>query len=690
MSAVINTNIASLNAQRNLSASQSALSTSLQRLSSGLRINSAKDDAAGLAISERFSSQINGLNQAARNANDGISLAQTGEAALGEITSNLQRIRELAVQSANSTNSASDRLAIDQEVQQLLAEIDRTSTQTSFNGQKILDGSFGNATFQVGANAGETIGLTLSTSTRTNAIGGIASTTGTVDLDSVFSTTGLVVGSGELTIQFGSGTAVDVAAATYTTAADLATAINTAANTAAGTSGTTYATVSSGELVFSNSGASAFTIAGDDAATIGLTTVAAATGSNGADAIAAGDIDDVTMFEVTADDLTVAVDGGSAVSVAAGIYTGAELAAAINVATGGSEAAFAGGTITITGTADGGGGGGTIFAGDLATDLGLGTIAAAATDTVDTTDTGIFDQTGYTVSDLTVKVGAGAATAVTTGTYTQTELIDAINTAATTSAGSATTVASDDGSGGITITNTSTTDTITFGGATDSAALLGTQDTVVAVSTVAAGTATSTGVATAVAASSDTTLTLASGQFTLAVGDLDAASVTGTFASSAALATAVNNQINGVYASVDSNGYLNIQSSDALTLATSDTTLTTLGLTAGETATSGDLDGISVQTAADANETILRIDSALSSVSTLRGTYGAIQNRFESVIASLSTASENLSAARSRIQDADFAAETAALTRSQILQQAGTAMLAQANQLPNTVLSLLQ
>src|SRR5688500_14485809 len=142
MPQVINTNIASLNAQRNLTASQSALQTSLQRLSSGLRINSAKDDAAGLAIADRFSTQIRGLNQAVRNANDGISLAQTAEGALGEMGNNLQRIRELAVQAANSTNSASDRAAINEEVQQRLAEIDRTSSQTSFNGQKILDGSF--------------------------------------------------------------------------------------------------------------------------------------------------------------------------------------------------------------------------------------------------------------------------------------------------------------------------------------------------------------------------------------------------------------------------------------------------------------------------------------------------------------------------------------------------------------------
>jgi flagellin len=159
MPQVINTNIASLNAQRNLNASQGQANVALERLSSGLRINSAKDDAAGLAISERFQSQISGLNQAQRNANDGISLAQTAEGAMDEITNNLQRIRELAVQSANATNSISDRQALNQEVQQRIEEINRIASQTSFNGLKVLDGTFGTQTFQVGANAGETIGI---------------------------------------------------------------------------------------------------------------------------------------------------------------------------------------------------------------------------------------------------------------------------------------------------------------------------------------------------------------------------------------------------------------------------------------------------------------------------------------------------------------------------------------------------
>lgn len=159
MAQVINTNVMSLNAQRNLNTNSASLATTIQRLSSGLRINSAKDDAAGLAISERFTTQIRGLDVAARNANDGISLAQTAEGAMVEIGNNLQRIRELSVQSANATNSQSDREALNAEVAQLLKEIDRVANQTNFNGTKLLDGTFQGALFQVGANSGQTIGI---------------------------------------------------------------------------------------------------------------------------------------------------------------------------------------------------------------------------------------------------------------------------------------------------------------------------------------------------------------------------------------------------------------------------------------------------------------------------------------------------------------------------------------------------
>jgi flagellin len=167
MAITINTNVASLNAQRNLNNSQSALNNAMQRLSSGLRINSAKDDAAGLAISDRMTSQIRGLNQAARNANDGISLAQTAEGALQESTNILQRMRELAVQSANDTNSASDRSSLQSEVNQLKQEMTRIAETTTFNGKKLLDGSMTTAQFQVGANANQTISFGINSAAAT-------------------------------------------------------------------------------------------------------------------------------------------------------------------------------------------------------------------------------------------------------------------------------------------------------------------------------------------------------------------------------------------------------------------------------------------------------------------------------------------------------------------------------------------
>ncbi|MBT8097935.1 MAG: flagellin [Woeseia sp.] len=219
MAQSINTNVASLNAQRNLNRSQGLLNQSLERLSTGLRINSAKDDAAGLAISERFTTQIRGLNQAVRNASDGISLAQTTESALGELTNNLQRIRELAVQSVNATNSASDREALNAEVVERIAEIDRIAKQTNFNGVKVLDGSFGTATFQVGANVGDTIAVSLTTDVTAGAIGTVNTAEGTgfdMDTDAI-----------DVSVNFDNGEDLgDVVIAAGSTVQEAASAIN--------------------------------------------------------------------------------------------------------------------------------------------------------------------------------------------------------------------------------------------------------------------------------------------------------------------------------------------------------------------------------------------------------------------------------------------------------------------------------
>jgi len=225
MALVINTNVMSLNAQRNLTTSGSQLATALQRLSSGLRINSAKDDAAGLAITERMTSQIRGLNQAVRNANDGISLAQTAEGALGEIANNLQRIRELAVQASNASNSQSDREALNAEVQQLLAEIDRVANTTQFNNVKILDGSFTGQVFQVGANAGETISVGAIIDANTAAIGSVDVAKSTIDVSSLtdFNT---AIAAGGLTIHGVDIGAIDAASSADHRAQQLISAIN--------------------------------------------------------------------------------------------------------------------------------------------------------------------------------------------------------------------------------------------------------------------------------------------------------------------------------------------------------------------------------------------------------------------------------------------------------------------------------
>jgi flagellin len=211
MPSVINTNIASLNTQRNLSASQSSLNTSIQRLSTGLRVNSAKDDAAGLAIAERMNAQVKGLNVAARNANDGVSLAQTAEGALGKVGEMVQRMRELAVQSSNATNSADDRAALQQEVSQLKEEIDRVAQGTSFNGKKLLDGSFSAAKFQVGADAGESITVASITNAQLAGMGVVtrASTQSSTAITDLAATA-----VGDLTIN---GTDIGVLAAAGTT-----------------------------------------------------------------------------------------------------------------------------------------------------------------------------------------------------------------------------------------------------------------------------------------------------------------------------------------------------------------------------------------------------------------------------------------------------------------------------------------
>ena len=479
MPQVINTNLASLQAQRALSTSQSDVTTSLQRLSSGLRINGAKDDAAGLAISERFNAQIKGLNQAARNANDATSLAQTAEGALSEVTANLQRMRELAVQSSNATNSTSDRTALQTEVTQLMAEIDRVSNQTSFNGIKLLNGSFSAQAFQVGANAAETVSIASIASSRTTDLG-------TFNGYQAFDQT--------------IGTASDTAEARSVKIAGVTTSLGTIANDAKAIA----AALNASGLGFS--------------ASADATTIAGATGGAATDT----DTDTITL-------------NGVAISVT--------------------------GTSTVAGNR---------------------TAAVTAINAVSAT-------TGVTAVDDGAKVNLTAA--------------DGRNITGSFTAGTGNAAASY----GLTLSGS------------------------------------------AVGATIDITLQTSS-TGTVEIGGKDGGAGGAIF-----------------NATLDAVGGPQAIGTVGAALSTRDVT-----------------------TVANAQLMITSVDAALNSVNSSRAELGAIQNRFDSIVSALQTSSENQSAARSRIVDADFAAETAALTRGQILQQAGIAVLAQANAAPQNVLALLQ
>ncbi len=493
MPQVINTNIASLNAQRNLNTSQTALSTALQRLSSGLRINSAKDDAAGLSIADRMTSQIRGLNQAARNANDGISLAQTAEGALSQSGDILQRIRELAIQSANATNSAGDRQSLNSEVNQLVTELSRIASTTTFNGLKILDGTYQGQQFQVGAEANQTIGVSI------QGAGASDLKNNTITLKSAGSNDGL----GEA---------------------------SAAANTAPAGNG---------------AGAQTLTVAGSS----GSTTVS----------VAAND---------------------SAYTIASNIN---------NVS--GSTGVMAKASTTAT----------------------LSTISAAGT-------------ISFSLN------GGGTATSISaqiSSTSDLTAIATAINKAS--------------GKTGVTATLNATKDSVIMTQAD------GKDVTLDNFTNSAAGTA-------VVKGSVGTASNLTS-------GGTDSTRVAGT----------VN-----MYAP---NGFTAVSSAGTDVIAAGTTTTAS---------TSADLTTVDISTVDGANNAIAIVDAALSQVNSMRADLGAVQNRFSNTISNLQATSENLSSARSRIQDADFAAETAALTRAQILQQAGVAMLGQANALPNNVLTLLR
>ncbi len=688
MASVINTNVASLNAQRNLGMSQSALQTSLQRLSSGLRINSAKDDAAGLAISNRMTAQISGLNQAVRNANDGISLSQTAEGTMAEVSNNLQRIRELAVQSANATNTSQDRQALDSEVQARISEINRVSAQTSFNGLKLLDGSFTSQQFQVGANAGETIVMSSINSTSASSLGlGGGGTSGSVGASALT--------AGQVTIN---GVDVGTPAAD---AATIATAIN--ANSSITATGVT--------ATATNTYAASFT-----------TITNTATVQNNGVALSAA----VASGGITNGSLTV---NGTAITTGGSTTSAKALATAINAAQGttgvsataqttdsgvmGAFVTTAGGTydLSVAGVTVMSGAAAGAVAADIDTALatsGAGTVGASLT-AAGVTFTGTaaagtlhFTKADGSNIDVVETLGSSgtaggfygkSAPGTTTNTYTAGVNLTSANGAVISLGGTSPATAgftslTTGAAGAYTLDVNGTS--LTFDMASGSYGnKIQSTDIVSKVNTNS--TLATAGITAAIDANGKVAFTKADGgNISLTENRANSAAVSGN-----AFLTGSNGQSNITIAAgagfadaaattsaVAHRGTVALASTGDLTIAGSSPSA--MGLTAGS------YGGANVLTVSGANSMLASIDTALQTINTARASLGAFQNRFTSAINNMSTTAESLTASRSRILDADFAQETANLTRGQILQQAGTAMLAQANSLPNTVLSLLR
>lgn len=714
MAQIINTNIASLNSQRNLNKSQSSLNVSLQRLSSGLRINSAKDDAAGLAISERFTTQIRGLNQAVRNANDAISLSQTAEGALGEYGNILQRVRELALQSANSTNSSSDRQALNSEVQQQLSELNRIATQTQFNGQNVLDGAFTGSQFQVGANANQTIEVTIGDAS-TSALGAYQYT------NTASAVSGTALASGDLTIND-----VNVGTSTDGSADAIVSAINAVSNqtsvTATATSSITASNAPTGKV---NLQSGDLVINGVNIGAVSGDYNLATQGSNIATAINNKTV--TTGVTATANSVTGAITLSSSVGETIAITTSNTTAGAARVenATGlelSASTAFGVNDITLSGT-KGSAVATFAFANYTANDeFTVGTGANAKTYVLDATQA-----TGADAGGGKFYVGDGFTDDATLNA----EVLDALN--GTTAAGSAANgvVATTTGGTNVTLTNdalgieTLASSVFTDGGGgavtaitntagtglTEGATLILDGTTYTFITGASAGNSISLtqagNDATALAAiatdaraainaghTANTTDIVATGATTHVIVTADTKGTTGNASIdatgtsvSAGAAESITNATDGAYTASTTYGLISLSSSGSYQVGGNNPSNAGLS-TASSTLTA--INTIDISSVAGANAAISLVDGALDQVNTIRGDLGAVQNRFESTIASLTTTSENLNAARSRIRDTDYAAETAALTRSQILQQAGVSILSQANSLPQLVLSLLQ
>jgi flagellin len=567
MGQVINTNSLSLLTQNNLNKSQASLNTAIQRLSSGMRINSAKDDAAGQAIANRFTSNIKGLTQASRNANDGISMAQTTEGALGEINTNLQRIRELAVQSLNATNSGADKTSIQAEINQRLAEITRTSEQTDFNGTKVLNKDQ-SLKIQVGANDNEVINIDL------KKMDLAALSLSSFNVDGLGSVANAAASGADLTGFVKSVTAETNGAYKYT---NTVTTTNLQA-----TSVDVFSKLQNNDTVTSTSTATGL----NTTATASTYTYNAASNSFSFSAMA------VAMAD--ADSYLTPASGGTT-------------AAKVTIGTSASQDVLIANSGKLTAADDG----------------------AAL----------YLDSSG----NLT-KNNAGGLTQTTLSALTT-------NMTATVAAGAGT--GGSIISGGTTLTANVGANTFDVVNAKISSAKLTTDANVT-------GYTTSTGYTVATGGAAGSVTKTAGGASVY----VDAASSALTVVASTDKLTERYEQLSGVV--TDNTGaQLYKTAAGALTFDKS----------TASAATSNPLDVL---------------DKALSTVDKLRGALGAVQNRFDSVISNLGTTLTNLSASRSRIEDADYATEVSNMTRANILQQAGTSVLAQANQTSQGVLSLLR
>lgn len=734
MGLTINTNVMSLNAQRNLGTSQSSLAKSMQRLSSGLRINSAKDDAAGLAISDRMTSQIRGLNQAVRNSNDGISLAQTAEGALQETTNILQRMRELAVQSANDTNSSSDRSSLQAEVNQLKQEMTRIAETTQFNGKNLLDGTMTSAQFQVGANANQTISFSI-TSAKATALGNneLNSTNTTYGVEvatyvKTASAAGIEMGrvnshatenglTGEtITVRDAAGTATQ----TYTIAAD-AEAFTIAAGLHA-LNGVTASAMNQVELKGTANAAVNLTINGGG-------------GGAGANVVVAGGTYDVTnasqlLAGIQADANYISGAAGFTAALnSAGdgviltnstgydfnFTNGAALATTVNGldAAGGAVAVAGGASATVSGRVE------------------------VALDPSYTLESSLAQAAGYfangTANTAVTTVQSGA-TSTGGGNFVKTQTLTIVGPEGSKEVGitnkdSANAIArlvnAESGTTGVTAT-ASTTATISSLSAdgTVGFTLQGTNDTEINISATVTQTnlsslvqaindqAGNTGITASLTGNnSSMTLTQSAGH-DIKIGNFTH-SAAGTGGTTATLSVQGGEGAATILKDVAG---ANSQAETAANLANFDSTVVggnvafsssgTFNISSTKTAAQGSLfnknvageantselssiNSIDITTVEGAGNAIKAIDGALMQVDNMRGELGAVQNRFESTIANLSNVSENLSAARSRILDADIAQETSAMTKNNILQQAGVSILAQANQAPQLALSLL-